>query len=135
MAKVEALIERNDNNFYAITIKKPFKGCYFGGYGYSVAEAKSDFIESINEQLEMAEQKGISIPKIEEIEIEYKYDIPSFFNAFDWIKISTLAKKAGINESKMRAYKTGASKASEKTAQKIFDTIHVLGAELSSVNV
>lgn len=133
--KVTALVERNDNNFYAITTQDAVLGCYFGGYGNSVAEAKSDFQESIREQLEIAAENGTAVPALEEVEVEYQYDIPSFFNAFDWINVSAFAKMAGINESKMRAYKSGISAASEKTVQKILSTIHAMGIAMSNVSL
>lgn len=71
----------------------------------------------------------------EEIEVEFRYDIPSFFNCFDWINISAFAKKAGINESKMRAYKAGIATASEKTTNKMLSTIKAMGAALSAASL
>lgn len=128
--KVTALVEKNENNFYAISTSKAYCGCYFGGFGNSVAEAKEDFLESIKESLELAAEEGKNVPKFEDIEIDYQYDIPAFFNEFDWINVSAFAKKAGINESKMRAYKNGLATASEKTITKILETVKSMGAEM-----
>lgn len=133
--KVTALVERNDNNYYTITAENAVAGCYFGGYGYSVAEAKADFMQSISEMLALAAEEGKNVPDKNEIVVEYRYDIPSFFNAFDWINISAFAKRAGINESKMRAYKSGLSSASEKTIKKILTAVHSLGAELNATTL
>lgn len=133
--KITALVEKNDNNFYTISIQEPVSGCYFGGYGYSVVAAKEDFLLSIKEQLSIAAEDGSDLPRPEDIEIDYQYDIPSFFNAFDWINVSAFAKMAGINESKMRAYKSGLSAASEKTVNKILSTIKDLGAALSAASL
>ena len=47
--KIKAIVERNDNNFYAITCEDVIAGCHFGGYGYSAQEAKTDFMEGIKE--------------------------------------------------------------------------------------
>jgi predicted RNase H-like HicB family nuclease len=134
MMKITAIIERNDNNFFAVTSDDVIAGCHFGGYGYSVKEAKDDFFEGIQESLETALEMGKDVPvKAEDIEVEFHYDLQSFFNYFDIINVSKLAKKAGINESKMRAYKSGAAFASEKTLKKILDTVHSVAAELSVV--
>lgn len=70
----------------------------------------------------------------EEIEVEYRYDIPSFFNDFDWINVSAFAKLAGVNESKMRAYKSGAVTASEKTLTKINDAVKTIATTLSAAS-
>lgn len=132
--KISAVIERNDNNFFAITSEDVIAGCHFGGYGYSVQEAKDDFYEGIKDSLDTAREMGKEVPvKPEEIEVEFHYDLQSFFNYFDIINVSKLAKKAGINESKMRAYKSGSAFASEKTLKKILDTVHAVAAELSVV--
>lgn len=133
--RVKALVERNDNNFYAITTDQAVAGNYFGGYGYSVQEAKADYMESVREMIEMAKEEGKDVPNVEDIKIDFQYDIPSFFNFFDWINISAFAKQAGINESKMRAYKSGLATASEKTVSKILKTVKAMGAELSSVTL
>lgn len=134
--KLKAVIERNDNNFYAITCDEVIAGCHFGGYGYSVQEAKTDFMEGIAESLETAKELGKDVPvSANEIEVEFRYDIPSFFNYFDWINISAFAKQAGINESKMRAYKSGLATASEKTLSKILVTIRAMGAAMSAASL
>ncbi len=134
--KITATIERNDNNFFAITCDNVIAGCHFGGYGYSVAEAKEDFIAGIRESLETAVELGKDVPvTADDVEVEFRYDIPSFFNCFDWINVSAFAKQAGINESKMRAYKSGLATASEATASKIMSTIKAMGAALCAVSL
>lgn len=133
--KVIALIERNDNNFYCITTRDAVSGCYFGGYGSSVAEAKADFQDSIREQLEIAAEDGRNVPDASELDVEYHYDIPSFFNDFDWINVSAFAKLAGVNESKMRAYKTGVATASERTINKIMGAVNTIAATLSTASL
>lgn len=134
--KIVATIERNDNKYYQISSDDEIMGHCFGGYGYSVAEAKADFLKSIEEAREMIAEDGLSVPAdAEQVEVEFMYDIPSFFNYFDWINISAFAKQAGINESKMRAYKSGAASASEKTVQRILSTVKAIGAELTAATL
>ena len=69
------------------------------------------------------------------VDVDYKYDLQSFFNYFNWINISKFAKAAGINESKMRQYKTGQAFASERTKATIEKTIHKMSQELASVEL
>jgi predicted RNase H-like HicB family nuclease len=134
--KITAIIERNDNNFYAITSEDVIAGCHFGGYGYTVQEAKADFFDGIKECLETAVELGKTVTvKPEDIEVEFRYDIPSFFNYFDFINVTQFAKKAGINESKMRAYKSGVASASEKTINKILTAIKAMGAEMCAATL
>lgn len=134
--KIVGTIERNDNKYYQISSDDEIMGHCFGGYGYSVVEAKTDFFKSIEEAKQMITEEGLTIPAdAEQIEVEFRYDIPSFFNYFDWINITAFAKQAGINESKMRAYKSGVASASEKTLQRILSTIKAMGAELTAATL
>lgn len=128
--KVTAVIEKSSDDFYSIYTEKNEAVMTFGGYGKSVAEAKHDYMVCIEEMREMAEEEGNPLP--DDIEVEFRYDMPSFFNYFDWINISAFAKKAGINESKMRAYKAGLSTASEKTLEKVKATVKQMCAAMSA---
>ena len=136
MKKITATIERNDNNYYQISSDDEIMDCCFGGYGYSVDEAKKDFYESIEEAKEIVAERGGEWPReAEEITVEFRYDLPSFFNCFDWINVSQFAKRAGINESQMRQYKAGIASASETTMRKIMGTIRKMSAELQAVTM
>lgn len=107
----------------------------FGGYGAGVEEAKADFYESIAEAREMALREGAECEAAEEITVEFKYDIPSFFNCFDYLNASKVANRAGINESQMRQYKAGLVPASEATTKKILAAIKTMAAELQEVSM
>ncbi len=50
------------------------------------------------------------------------------------IKISNIVKKANINASLLRQYKTGKIEASEEQAQKVLTAVHQLGEELLSIS-
>lgn len=128
--KVTAVIEKSNDKFFSIYTEEDIPGFAIGGYGDSVEEAKEDYMVCIQEMREIAAEEGKPFP--EEIEVEFRYDVPSFFDYFDWINISAFAKQAGINESKMRAYKAGLSTASEKTLEKIRKTVKKMCAAMSA---
>lgn len=131
--KLKAIIEKGNDNFYTIYTDGGIPGYGVGGCGESVAEAKADYMACIEEMRGLAKEDGRPFP--ENVIVEFRYDIPSFFNYFDWINISAFAKQAGINESKMRAYKAGISTASERTLVKIQNTIKSMCAEMSAAIV
>lgn len=81
---------------FSVRSEQHFGNIYLGGFGTSVAEAKQDFQDSVTEA--MNETGSFSIP-----EILFSYDLPSFFNEFDYINASKFARSVHINESKMRA--------------------------------
>ena len=134
--KILAIIEKGTDGLYSIYSDDMLLNHGLGGYGSSVEEAKADFMESIKEAKGMITEESIPLPnEMEYIDVTFKYDLQSFFNYFDWINVSQFAKKAGINESKMRQYKNGLAFAGESTTKKIIDTIKNIGAELQSATL
>ncbi len=126
--KIKAIIEKGNDGMYSIRCEEHINNHYFGGFGSNVAEAKEDFKESVEEVKKETQFN-------EDIQISYCYDMPSFFNYFDYLNISKFAAYAGLNESKMRQYKCGAAYPSEKTLRKIANAAERIGAELSSVSL
>ena len=134
--KVEAIVERTDNGYYSIACDAQIGNFCLGGYGNSVEEAKADMAAIVKEAQEEYVKEHGTLPKnLQEIKIDYKYDLQSFFNYFEWINISKFAKFAGINESKMRQYKIGAAYAGEKTKEKIMSAIHKMSADLAAASL
>lgn len=131
--KILAIIEKGTDGLYSIYSDDMLLNHGLGGYGSSVEEAKADFMESIKEAKGMITEESIPLPnEMEYIDVTFKYDLQSFFNYFDWINVSQFAKKAGINESKMRQYKNGLAFAGESTTKKILDTIKNIVADCNS---
>ena len=128
--KILAIIEKSKDGLYSSYSEDSIGNSFFGGFGESVNEVKEDFVSSVKEALEEQSREGNPVPSFEDIEIEYRYDIPSFFNFFDFINVSKFADFAGINESKMRAYKSGSAYPGEKTTGKIMRAIKAIGSEL-----
>ena len=70
-----------------------------------------------------------------EFEFKYKYDLTSLFEAFNYLKISSIARVAGVNGSLLRQYVTGAKQASPAQAKRIETAIHKIGNELLRASV
>jgi len=129
--KIKAIVERGADGLYSVYSEDHFGNSFLGGYGDSVEKAKTDFLESIKEAINEQQADDKAAPNFDGISVEYRYDIPSFFNFFDFINVSKFAEYVGINESKMRAYKSGVSYPGEKTTSKIFKAVKQLGKEFS----
>jgi predicted RNase H-like HicB family nuclease len=96
--KTIALIEKGKDGTYGIFTPN-LQSCIIGD-GKTVDEAKADFENSVREVLNFYFEEKIEIPKeLQNITFEYKYDIVSFFNYFDWINVSKFSKRAKINSS------------------------------------
>ena len=129
-----ALIERGKNGTYGIFT--PDINSTIIGEGKTVAEAKSDFENSVVEVMQAYIEHGDDLPEeLKDIKFTYKYDIASMFDYYDWINVSQFAKKAGINASLMRQYRMGNTYISENQTKKIKKALHKLGKELMSVEL
>ena len=133
--KIKAIIERSKDGLYSIYSRDRIGRDCFGGYGDSVADAKKDFLSSIKEAIENARKDGFdNVPVFEAVTVEFKYDIPSFFNYFDFFNVSKFASYAGVNESRMRAYKSGTSFPGERTTRKILKAVQTIVQEMSAAS-
>lgn len=68
------------------------------------------------------------------LEFEYHYDMKSFFEYFNFLNISKIAERAGINPSLMRKYVSGVANAGEGQYLKLKKAIENIAAELASAN-
>lgn len=134
--KVKALIEKTDNGYYSITSDEMIGSYCLGGYGDSLADAKTDFMSVVKEAQEAyVAAHGELSEEYRDISVSYQYDLQSFFAYFDWINITKFAQVAGVNESKLRLYKVGKAYAGERTKAKLQAAVKRMGAELAAVNI
>ena len=132
--KTTALIEKGKDGTYGIFT--PDIDSTIIGEGNTVVEAKADFENSVKEIIQFYKEDGKELPiELKNIEFEYKFDISSVFNYYDWINTSKFAEKAGINSSLMRQYKTGKTYISDTQTRRIENTLHRLGKELTAVKL
>ena len=68
------------------------------------------------------------------INFEISYDLSAFFENFAYLKISEIAKYAGLNASLLRHYVAGSKTASKAQVLKLQEAIRQVGAELIQVN-
>lgn len=131
--KTVALIEKGQDGTFGIYT--PDINTTIIGNGETVAEAKEDFQNSLNEIFESYKEDGEELPdELKDIEFEYKFDIASLFNYYNWINVSKFAQLIGINPSLMRQYKQG-QYISEMQAGKIQQGLRKIGEELISVSL
>ena len=131
--KVTAIIEKGSDGMFSIRSEQKIGNHYFGGFGESVEIAKEDFLESIQEVIEESKEEGIDTQ--EDIQVSYQFDIPSFFNYFDYLNVSKFAELAGINESNMRQYKCGLAYPGEKVTRRIASAIRKIATDFSAISL
>ena len=133
--KTTALIETGPDGGFDIVLMDLEHHVIFGD-GDTVQEAKEDLQNSIQEVIASYTEEGEPVPEeLCNLELEYKYDIASFFNEFKWINISALAKVLGMNKSLLYQYKKGDTYISHEQMKRIEKGVHELGKKLLEFSV
>jgi len=132
--KTIALIEKGKDGTYGIFT--PDINSTIIGSGDTVAEAKADFENSVQEIIEAYQENGDELPdELKNIEFDFQYDLASIFNFYDFINVSKFAKRTGINPSLMRQYKTRKMPISKVQKAKIQTIFHHIGKEFAAIKL
>ena len=133
--KTTAIIETGPESDFDI-ILSDLENHGIWGHGNTVQEAKDDLLNSYQEMIDSYVEEGKPIPEeLRDLEFDYKYDIASFFNEFNWINISALAKVLGMNRSLLYQYKKGDNYISHEQMKRIERGVHELGKKLLEFSV
>lgn len=132
MKTITAIIEKATDGGYSVYTKE-VKGAI--GYGLSETEAKEDFIDVLEEQVEYFKGRTGEFPDWVNggYMIEYRYDFSGFFHTFPFINATEFARVVGLNPSLMRKYKNGLAFASEKQKALIQDKFNEIVCNMASV--
>ena len=132
--KTIALIEKGKDGAFGIFT--PDLQHTIMGEGNTVTEAKTDFENSVKEMVASYTELNKEIPaELKKIRFEYKYDLASLFNQYDFINVSKFAHMAGINASLMRQYKSGNQYISENQLAKIEEAVHKMAREMAAIKL
>ena len=101
------------------------------GYGNTPQEAKDDMLQAYDEIKELLKAEGKNPA---ELDFVYHYDMKSFFEYFDFLNVSKVAERAGINPSLMRKYTSGVANAGEGQYLKLQKAVHSIAKELAAAN-
>ena len=123
MKKVVVVIEVAKDGGFSCYTREQFDGYALLGYGASAKEAKEDFLSFYKDV------KG----EEEDLSFTFEYDVKSFFDYFDFLKISKVAELAGINPSLMRRYVSGCANIGESQYNKILMAVRRMSEDLHAV--
>ncbi len=133
--KLQIIIEKNDGMLWGrVEGKGNYMPTPYGKTKDAVIKNLRDLIGDYQLH-EGKTDKFWSKLDVNKMEIEIQYDLEAFFEEHDYLSISSVAKRAGINASLMRQYATGIKHPSSDQAKRIEDTIHSLAKELKSVSL
>ncbi len=123
--KVKITVVKNDNHGFVCVCDYPFGKFELGGSGNSVEEAKEDCFVFYDEMREMFPEDNLP-----DLEVEWYYDLPSFFNQFDFFNITKVAEYAEISPSNFRHYVAGSKPVSSNQMNKIKTAFDKMATEL-----
>lgn len=129
--KVNVIFEMAKDGGCSCFVVEDLPGFGLLGYGNNPTEAKADMLEAYEEIKELLLERGQTAPQLEFV---YHYDMKSFFEYFDFLNVSRMAKRAGINPSLMRKYAAGIVKAGEGQYLKLKSAINDIASELAAAN-
>ena len=129
MKKLTAIIERNEDSFFAHV--EELEGCVAGGTSYE--EVKANLEEIINEF--RVEDEEISSQLEKGYTIKYEVDLESVFNLIPEVNITQLANLIKMNPGLLRQYVSGTKTASEKQTNKVMEGIRMLTEKLKSIQL
>lgn len=133
MRIVKAFIEKGNDGTFGIYIDLDENKLTYGiiGEGKTVKEAVEDFYLSYKEMKELYKSEN---KYFEEVEFLIVYDMPSFLQYYSKIfSLAGLGRLIGINQTQLSHYISGYRKPSAKTTEKIKESLHRLGKELSQI--
>ncbi len=131
--KIQIFVEKHKDGTYWGTSQN-FEGI-ISSFGDTFEELQDNFKTAFTDHIELAKELEESYANdYEKVTFDYEMDLTAFFELVPELKISSIAKKANINQSLLRQYKTGNKTASTEQLYKIQTAIHNLGKELLSVH-
>lgn len=129
--KANIVIELASGGGFSCYMKEPMPDYALFGYGNSAQEAKEDMLSAYHEITAMLKEEG---KEVAPLEFEYHYDMKSFFDYFNFLNVSKVAERAGINPSLMRKYTSGVAKAGEGQYLKLQKAVRAFAHELQTAS-
>ncbi|MGI6224106.1 MAG: hypothetical protein ACOYJG_10910 [Prevotella sp.] len=102
------------------------------GTGSSAKAAMADMQKGWEETVDYMKEEGKKVP---ELEIEYKFDIGSLFDYYDFINVSAISRTIGVSPTVMRQYVIGKRKPSEERKRKIMEGFRELASKMQAAMI
>ena len=131
--KVEARVEREpgEKNF-SCYMHIDSLNCGVLGIGSSAKAAIKDMLSGWKDETDELREEGKEIP---ELEIEYKFDVGSLFNYYDFINMSGVSREIGVSPSVMRQYAIGIRKPSPERKKENMKGIKSLASKMQTAEI
>jgi len=126
MKKLTIIIEQNEDGYWGQIEQYPDVFCH----GTSLISLRENAIEALELYLEAREEAVMKSPHF-----EFVVDLQNFFQSNDYLNISKLAERTGMNASLLRQYKSGIKFPGIEQVSKIEKAINEIGTELANIHL
>ncbi len=123
--KVDILVVKNKSEGYECICNYPFEHFDLGGNGATVEDAKADCFTFYAEM-----KNEYPNEQFAELAVNWMYDLPSFFNHFDFLNATKVARYAGMSASNFRHYVAGSRPVTQNQLLKIKQAFEKMANEL-----
>ena len=121
------IVEQTEDGDFSCFVEEDIPYIGLLGYGDSSEKAINDLLSFYEQMKTELHSEGKELP---ELEFVVHYDMPSFFNRFNFLNQSKIAERAGINPSLMRKYTSGVARAGQKQYVKLYAAVQSLAKEM-----
>ena len=120
------IVEQTEDGYFSCFVEEiPYVGLL--GYGDTSESAVNNLIAFYEESKVELAAEGKILP---DLDFVIHYDMPSFFNRFNFLNQSKIAERAGINPSLMRKYTSGVANAGQRQYEKLHAAVQSLAKEM-----
>ncbi len=132
MKALKLIIEKSEGEYFGRVENPDFMPV---SSAKSLDDLKTDIKNQIKDHLEYDEADSWSGTDINNMNFELCYDLTALFNRFDYLKITNVAEKAGMNSALLRQYVSGVKYPSADQSNKIVKAIREISKELAEAVV
>ena len=125
--KANVIVEQTKDGFFSCYVQEELPYVGLLGYGETSEAAINDLMAFYQDMKEELAAEGKELP---ELEFVIHYDMPSFFDRFNFLNQSKIAERAGINPSLMRKYTSGVANAGQKQYEKLYAAVQGIAKDM-----
>ncbi|MBL0257891.1 MAG: helix-turn-helix transcriptional regulator [Bacteroidetes bacterium] len=125
--KIKVIIEKTSDGFsaYAEKISLPV-----GTMGDSIEEIRKNMIDALN-----LHQKHHHKTLVKETDLDFQFDLASFFAYYKVINAKALGERIGMHQSLLAQYISGKKKPSSRQVERIMEGIQEVAHELIRLKI
>lgn len=121
------IVEQTKDGDFSCFVEEDLPYVGLLGYGVSSDEAISNLMDFYQQMKAELKTEGKDLP---DLDFVIHYDMPSFFNRFNFLNQTKIAERAGINPSLMRKYTSGVARAGRKQYDRLHAAVQSLAKDM-----